>query len=98
MLTNHHCVIGCVALGPRCGDAILNGTETCDDGNRVGGDGCNATCTGIEPNYTCPATGGDCERCGNGTRVFAAYLRRATDRGLVMLLEKLLVVRDARVQ
>ncbi|HYC53483.1 MAG TPA: hypothetical protein VEL28_00890 [Candidatus Binatia bacterium] len=28
-----------------CGDGILTGTETCDDGNQSNGDGCNSTCT-----------------------------------------------------
>ena len=28
--------------------------EVCDDGNRQGGDGCNATCTTIETNFSCP--------------------------------------------
>jgi len=27
-----------------CGDGTLGGTEQCDDGNRVDGDGCSATC------------------------------------------------------
>ena len=31
-------------LGPRCGDATLNGPEQCDDGNRVNGDGCDLSC------------------------------------------------------
>lgn len=30
---------------PTCGDGIVNGAETCDDGGRVAGDGCSATCT-----------------------------------------------------
>lgn len=34
-------------LPPRCGDAILNEGETCDDGNEVAGDGC-ADCA-LEP-------------------------------------------------
>lgn len=29
---------------PRCGDAILDGGERCDDGNTVGGDGCSGNC------------------------------------------------------
>jgi fibro-slime domain-containing protein len=38
---------GCTAeclLGPRCGDSVVNGNETCDDGNRRNGDGCNINC------------------------------------------------------
>lgn len=31
-----------------CGDAVKSGTEQCDDGNLVAGDGCSATCT-LEP-------------------------------------------------
>jgi cysteine-rich repeat protein len=29
---------------PVCGNNIINFTEECDDGNRVNGDGCSATC------------------------------------------------------
>lgn len=28
-----------------CGDGIVNGSEQCDDGNTVSGDGCSSTCT-----------------------------------------------------
>jgi cysteine-rich repeat protein len=28
----------------RCGDANLGGTEECDDGNSVNGDGCDEIC------------------------------------------------------
>lgn len=38
-----------------CGDGFLAGTEQCDDGNNVDGDGCNADCT-IGNNNDCPAT------------------------------------------
>jgi len=29
---------------PECGDGVVEGYETCDDGNTVDGDGCSATC------------------------------------------------------
>ena len=38
----------------QCGDNITAGTEQCDDGNNVDGDGCNADCT-IGNNNNCPA-------------------------------------------
>ena len=58
--------------GPYCGDGIVQSDrgETCDDANRIGGDGCSGTCQ-IEPNYTCPVAGQPCistVACGNGTR------------------------------
>lgn len=40
------CTTDC-KLGPRCGDGVVQQAagETCDDGNRVNGDGCSAACT-----------------------------------------------------
>lgn len=35
---------------PECGDGAVASTEACDDGNRVGGDGCSSACT-IEPGF-----------------------------------------------
>lgn len=40
----------CVPRG--CGDESVEGTEECDDGNQVSGDGCEPTCT-----YTCEEDG-----------------------------------------
>ncbi len=37
------CTTSCT-LGPRCGDGVLQAPETCDDGNRLNGDGCSAAC------------------------------------------------------
>ena len=51
-----------------CGNGILEGTEQCDDGNTVSGDGCSSTCH-IEPHYTCPTPGKPCVHdviCGDG--------------------------------
>src|SRR5690349_12080880 len=36
-----------------CGDELVESPERCDDGNRIGGDGCSADCRSEE-------------RCGNG--------------------------------
>ena len=53
-----------------CGDRIVAGTEACDDGNAISGDGCAADCTTVEAGFTCPRTGGACtaaakQVCGN---------------------------------
>ena len=53
-----------------CGDGVIGGTETCDDGNALPGDGCSGVCA-IEPGYTCPTPGTACVytvtvTCGNG--------------------------------
>ena len=42
-----------------CGDGKLRGTEACDDGNKVSGDGCSATC-GLEKGWDCPTPGKKC--------------------------------------
>ena len=38
---------------PACGDGKLGGTETCDDGNMVSGDGCHGTTCQIESGWAC---------------------------------------------
>lgn len=51
-----------------CGDGLVLEAEACDDGNKLSGDGCSATCT-LETGFDCnvyiqPTA---CrERCGNG--------------------------------
>ncbi|XP_063074989.1 pappalysin-2 isoform X2 [Engraulis encrasicolus] len=37
---------------PFCGDGLLQGTERCDDGNLLDGDGCSKKCT-MEPSFNC---------------------------------------------
>lgn len=53
-----------------CGNGLIEGIETCDDGNAVTGDGCSAVrgvCT-IEPGAICTGSPSVCTRssCGNG--------------------------------
>lgn len=40
---------------PTCGDGVIQPGEVCDDGNRRGGDGCNAWCSGFD-RMTAPCT------------------------------------------
>ncbi len=53
----------------RCGDGILDpSTESCDDGNQVGGDGCSPGCK-TETDWICPKPGSSCVYtvvCGDG--------------------------------
>jgi cysteine-rich repeat protein len=54
-----------------CGDSKVGGTEVCDDGNTLDGDGCSHDCNNIEIGYDCPSAGGTCtpraDPCGNGS-------------------------------
>ena len=52
-----------------CGDGIQQSGEACDDGNRLAGDGCSATCGALEQDFACPAPGAACVStvlCGDG--------------------------------
>lgn len=42
------------AIAPGCGNGKLEGAEACDDGNKLGGDGCSATCD-VETVTSCAA-------------------------------------------
>lgn len=42
-----------VALAAKCGDVFVEGSETCDDGNTLPGDGCDASCK-LEVGFECP--------------------------------------------
>jgi fibro-slime domain-containing protein len=52
-----------------CGNGVLNPpAETCDDGNRTGGDGCSPDCK-TETDWICPTPGSPCiytVACGDG--------------------------------
>lgn len=64
--------LGASATGASCGNNDVADGETCDDGNRVGGDGCSADCrnegsrsvvalcgnTALEPGESCERTAG----------------------------------------
>ncbi len=58
-----------------CGDGLIQGSETCDQGsgNVVNGDGCSSTCV-VEPGYSCTAPANDLSvctlLCGNGVLDF----------------------------
>ncbi|HEX2882073.1 MAG TPA: DUF4215 domain-containing protein, partial [Polyangiaceae bacterium] len=63
----YDCTVENVACS-QCGDGVIGQGETCDDGNVVSGDGCDATCDNFEPGFTCTAPGVACEACGNGIK------------------------------
>jgi cysteine-rich repeat protein len=49
-----------------CGDGILTGWETCEDGNTASGDGCSSDCV-IEPGWKCEGLPAICTTiCGDG--------------------------------
>lgn len=51
---------------PICGDGYIILPETCDDGNKVSGDGCTSDCK-IEDGWTCLSPGKPCvDICGDG--------------------------------
>jgi cysteine-rich repeat protein len=61
---------------PSCGDGVLDPWETCDDGNRTPGDGCDASCQ-VEPEFYCAAAkplalGDNPDDTTGGASVFSA--------------------------
>lgn len=49
-----------------CGDSIVSGSETCDDGGTTSGDGCSSVCA-AESGYTCTGNPSTCSTtCGDG--------------------------------
>jgi uncharacterized protein (TIGR03382 family) len=52
-----------------CGNGVIEGSETCDDGDAVGGGGCSASCQ-LEVGYSCPMASAGCvdiDECALGT-------------------------------
>ena len=59
----------CGGEAPVCGDGILSGSEQCDDGNTVSGDGCDATCV-LEGEEVCgDGILSESEQCDDGNTV-----------------------------
>lgn len=64
----------CFAVQERCGDAITNGSEQCDDGNDAWWDGCSARCLGESTFHFGPVKDDGCgdanidlwEQCDDG--------------------------------
>ena len=49
-----------------CGDGVITGSEECDDGNLLDGDGCQSSCA-VEPDWSCTGEPSVCALlCGNG--------------------------------
>ncbi|GEM_PF-2569210 len=56
-------------LTPLCGNGVITGTETCDDGNTTAGDGCSSTCM-EETGWDCVGSPSLClPICGDGIRI-----------------------------
>jgi fibro-slime domain-containing protein len=56
------------AITMTCGNGVIDQGEQCDDGNKVGGDGCTRLCQ-IEAGFSCPTPGQACVLtavCGDG--------------------------------
>ncbi|MCH7902723.1 DUF4215 domain-containing protein [archaeon] len=49
-------------IGVHCGDGILEGTEICDDDNKVNGDGCSSACL-EESGFDCSMVPGELSVC-----------------------------------
>jgi cysteine-rich repeat protein len=55
-------------VGLRCGDGVISGIESCDDGNDKTDDGCDRACA-LEPGFACVGQPSRCaETCGDSVR------------------------------
>ena len=77
------CVVALTGAALTCGNKTVDAGETCDDGNRTDGDGCNADCQDENPG---DGDGGDdpggC--CSTGTRPAGAFALTALVLGLAL--------------
>ena len=61
-------VASMAASGLACGNGVVGGGESCDDGNTISGDGCSSTCQ-TESGYVCNGQPSTCSPvCGDGLR------------------------------
>lgn len=57
-----------------CGDGVIHGTEQCDDGNLIDGDGCSSACE-VETQWKCvSATAGGVSSCYYDTSSFGVAM------------------------
>ncbi|MDD5739408.1 MAG: hypothetical protein PHO20_01420 [Candidatus Peribacteraceae bacterium] len=66
------CPTDCAAGGPTCGNGGIEGTEKCDDGNMVSGDGCSYPACQIESGWTCTGQPSVCNQIANSTSSFSS--------------------------
>lgn len=65
VLMGWRCMGDPAVCAPVCGDGLIRGTEQCDDGNLVNGDGCSSTCQ-IEIGWRCTGEPSVCDAiCGD---------------------------------
>lgn len=60
------CTEGCERRETVCGDGFVTGTEECDDGNLVDGDGCSAVCRTAALGFCGDGMVGQGEECDDG--------------------------------
>ncbi len=80
-----------------CGDGVLFGNETCDDGNTISGDGCSSACV-TEPGYLCQGQPSVCfvPPCAPGTGGMIGDTVNTLDTDLPSaLVESYIAVDDA---
>ena len=57
------CATDCAAIGPRCGDGVVNGAEECDGGFQTAKGFCSQSQKGCATDGDCGVNGGKCQVC-----------------------------------